>query len=113
MFDKKFLSQLISTLGDDKPTRNSRILVVDSMNTFMRNFTTVNAINPAGHHIGGLVGYLRSVGYAIKTFRPTRVILVFDGTGSTQNKKNLYPDYKGNRNIALHTLIDDQKFLIS
>jgi DNA polymerase-1 len=100
MFDKKFLSQLISTLGDDKPTRNSRILVVDSMNTFMRNFTTVNAINPAGHHIGGLVGYLRSVGYAIKTFRPTRVILVFDGTGSTQNKKNLYPDYKGNRNIS-------------
>ena len=100
MFDKKFLSQLISTLGDDKPTRNSRILVVDSMNTFMRNFSTINAINPAGHHIGGLVGYLRSVGYAIKTFRPTRVILVFDGTGSTQNKKNLYPDYKGNRNIS-------------
>jgi DNA polymerase-1 len=100
MFDKKFLSQLISTLGDDKPTRNSRILVVDSMNTFMRNFATINAINPAGHHIGGLVGYLRSVGYAIKTFRPTRVILVFDGTGSTKNKKNLYPDYKGNRNIA-------------
>jgi DNA polymerase-1 len=100
MFDKKFLSQLISTLGDDKPTRNSRILVVDSMNTFMRNFSTVNALNPAGHHIGGLVGYLRSVGYAIKMFRPTRVILVFDGTGSTQNKKNLYPDYKGNRNIT-------------
>ena len=100
MFDKKFLSQLISTLGDDKPTRNSRILVVDSMNTFMRNFSTINTINPAGHHIGGLVGYLRSVGYAIKTFRPTRVILVFDGTGSTQNKKNLYPDYKGNRNIT-------------
>jgi DNA polymerase-1 len=25
---------------------------------------------------------------------------VFDGTGSTQNKKNLYPDYKGNRNIT-------------
>ena len=100
MFDKKFLSQLISTLGEDKPTRNSRILVVDSMNTFMRNFSTINAINPAGHHIGGLVGYLRSVGYAIKTFRPTRVILVFDGTGSTQNKKNLYPDYKGNRNIT-------------
>ena len=100
MFDKKFLSQLISTLGDDKPTRNSRILVVDSMNTFMRNFSSVNLLNPAGHHIGGLVGYLRSVGYAIKTFRPTRVVLVFDGLGSTTNKKHLYPDYKGNRNIT-------------
>ena len=88
MFDKKFLSQLINTLGE-KPTRNSRILIVDSMNTFMRSFSTINAMNPAGHHIGGLVGYLRSLGYAIKTFRPTRVILTFDGLGSTNNKKNL------------------------
>jgi DNA polymerase-1 len=99
MFDKKFLNQIINSLGE-KPTRNSRILVIDSMNLFMRNFSTINLLNPSGHHIGGLVGYLRSLGYAIKTFRPTRVILVFDGLGSTNNKKNLYPDYKGNRNIA-------------
>jgi len=99
MFDKQFLNQIINSLGE-KPTRNSRILVVDSMNMFMRSFSTVNLTNPAGHHIGGLVGYLRSIGYSIKTFRPTRVILVFDGLGSTNNKKNLYPQYKGNRNIA-------------
>ena len=99
MFDKKFLNQVINSLGE-KPTRNSRILVIDSMNAFMRSFSTVNLMNPAGHHIGGLVGYLRSVGYAIKTFRPTRVVLVFDGLGSTNNKKNLYPQYKGNRNIT-------------
>jgi DNA polymerase-1 len=99
MFDKKFLSQVLNSLNE-KPTRNSRILVIDSMNTFIRSFSTINAMNPAGHHIGGLVGYLRSVGYAIKTFRPTRVILVFDGLGSTNNKKNLYPEYKGNRAIS-------------
>jgi DNA polymerase-1 len=99
MFDKKFLNQIISSLGE-KPTRNSRVLIVDSMNAFIRSFSTVNLMNPAGHHIGGLVGYLRSVWYAVKTFRPTRVILVFDGLGSTNNKKNLYPAYKGNRNIT-------------
>ena len=99
MFDKKFLNQIISSLGE-KPTRNSRVLIVDSMNTFIRSFSTVNLMNPAGHHIGGLVGYLRSVGYAVKTFRPTRVILVFDGLGSTNNKKNLYPQYKANRSIT-------------
>ena len=99
MFDKKFLSQVINSLGE-KPTRNSRVLIVDSMNTFIRSFSTINAMNPAGHHIGGLVGYLRSLGYAIKTFRPTRVILVFDGLGSTHNKKNLYPGYKANRSTT-------------
>jgi len=99
MFDKKFLSQIINSMGE-KPTRNSRILIVDSMNTFIRSFSTINTLNPAGHHIGGLVGYLRSLGYAIKMFRPTRVVLVFDGLGSTNNKKNLYPGYKANRSTS-------------
>jgi DNA polymerase-1 len=111
MFDKKFLNQVLNSLVEDKPTRNSRILIIDSMNTFMRNFSSINALNPAGHHIGGLVGYLRSIGYAIKNFRPTRVILVFDGHGSTVNKKLLYPDYKGTRNISRITnwdIFDDK-----
>ena len=98
MFDKKFLNEIINSLGT-KPKRNSRVLIVDSMNTFMRSFASINKLNPKGNHIGGLTGYLKSVGYAIRTFRPTRVILVFDGIGSTTNKKNLFPNYKGNRNI--------------
>ena len=111
MFDKKFLLQVLDSIVEDKPTKNSRILIIDSMNTFIRNFSSVNTLNPAGHHIGGLVGYLRSIGYAIKTFRPTRVILVFDGHGSTVNKKNLYPEYKGNRSISRITnwdIFDDK-----
>lgn len=98
MFDKKFLNEVINSLGT-KPKRNSRVLIVDSMNTFMRSFASINKLNPRGNHIGGLSGYLRSIGYVIRMFRPTRVILVFDGGGSTTNKKNLFPDYKGNRNI--------------
>jgi DNA polymerase-1 len=29
---------------------------------------------------------------------PTKVILVFDGAGGSNNKRNLYPEYKANRN---------------
>jgi len=111
MFDKRFLRQVLDSIVEDKPTKNSRVLIIDSMNTFIRNFSSINSLNPAGHHIGGLVGYLRSIGYAIKTFRPTRVILVFDGHGSTVNKKNLYPEYKGNRSISRITnwdIFDDK-----
>jgi len=112
MFDKKFLRQVLDSIVEDRPTKNSRILIIDSMNTFIRNFSSINSLNPAGHHIGGLVGYLRSIGYAIKSFRPTRVILVFDGQGSTTNKKNLYPEYKGNRSISRITnwnIFDDKQ----
>lgn len=59
----------------------------------------IKHINPHGHHIGGLTGYLKSIGYAIKTIKPTRVILVFDGLGGSTAKRNLYPDYKGTRKL--------------
>jgi DNA polymerase-1 len=56
-------------------------------------------MNPSGAHIGGLTGFLKSNGFAIRHIKPTRVILVFDGTGSTTNKKNLFPEYKAHRKI--------------
>jgi DNA polymerase-1 len=78
---------------------NSRVLLIDSMNTFLRSFAMIPAINPQGNHIGGLVGFLKSLGYVIKLIRPTRVILVFDGQGNITNRRNTYADYKANRQI--------------
>jgi 5'-3' exonuclease len=96
--DKEFLNKLFSELSADKNnSKNARVLVVDSMNTFLRSFAIIQHLNPNGHHVGGLVGFLKSVGYAIKLYQPTRVILVFDGQGNSTNKKYLYSDYKANR----------------
>jgi DNA polymerase-1 len=85
----------------DEPLHlNSKVLLIDSMNTFLRSFAMINHMNPNGAHIGGLTGFLKSIGFAIRHIKPTRVILVFDGTGSTVNKKNLFPDYKANRKLT-------------
>ena len=78
---------------------NSRVLLIDSMNTFLRSFAIIPAINPQGNHIGGLVGFMKSLGYAIKLIQPTRVILVFDGQGNITNRRNPYSEYKANRQI--------------
>jgi DNA polymerase-1 len=78
---------------------NDRILIIDSLNTFLRAFTVIQHFNKSLNHVGGLTGYLRSVGYAINLIRPTRVILAFDGKGSSTNKRYLYPEYKANRGI--------------
>jgi DNA polymerase-1 len=80
--------------------RNGHVLLVDSLNTFLRSFVTVHHLNPQGNHIGGLTGFLKSVGHAIRLIDPTRVILVFDGHGGSTNKRYLYPEYKANRHIA-------------
>lgn len=80
--------------------RNSRVLIVDALNTFLRSFTAIGHINPSGAHVGGLGGFLKSIGATIKQLQPTRVILVFDGQGGSTNKRYLYPEYKANRHIT-------------
>jgi len=91
---------------------NDRVLIIDSLNAFIRSFTIINHVNKYGVHIGGLTGYLKSLGYAINLIRPTRVILVFDGQGGSTNKKYLYPEYKANRGYRRVTnwdLFDNQE----
>jgi DNA polymerase-1 len=80
--------------------KNSRVLIVDSLNTFLRSFVAIHHVNPAGNHVGGLGGFLKSIGAVIKQIQPTRVILVFDGVGGSTNKRYLYPEYKANRHIT-------------
>jgi len=58
----------------------------------------INHINPDGHHIGGLTGFLKSIGYAIRMCDPTKVVIVFDGVGGSNARRNLFPEYKANRN---------------
>ncbi|MDB4232280.1 hypothetical protein N9795_01090 [Candidatus Pelagibacter sp.] len=78
---------------------NSRVLLVDSMNMFLRSFAVIGSTNTQGTHIGGMVGFLRSLAYTVNLVQPTRVICIFDGQGNTTNRKNLYPEYKGNRKL--------------
>lgn len=86
---------------EQKPDRklNDHILIVDSMNTFIRSFAMLQSMNPQGHHTGGLVGFLRSLGFLTRTIDPTRIICVFDGQASSSSRKNIDPEYKANRNL--------------
>ena len=79
------------------PELNDHILVIDAMNMLIRSFSLLKAMSPTGHHIGGLVGFLRSLGYVTRIFEPTRVIIVWDGKGGSGNRQNIDPDYKAHR----------------
>ena len=61
---------------------NDKVLIIDGLNTFIRVFSVIPTTNDDGIHVGGIVGFLRSIGYTINMFRPTRVIIVFDGKGT-------------------------------
>lgn len=76
---------------------NSKVLIVDGLNRYMSCFAATPTMDDNGEHIGGVVGFLKSIAMAVRQLRPTRVVIVFDGKGGSQRRRQLFPDYKMNR----------------
>ena len=83
----------------EETVQSERILFIDGLNLFFRNFAVMNMVNPDGIHIGGLGGFFRSLGAMIRQIDPTQVYVVFDGAGSANNRKNINPLYKPGRDL--------------
>jgi len=101
---KDYISILANLKESDSASLepNDRILIVDGLNTFIRAYTVNPATNDDGVHIGGISGFLMSVGFAIKNIKPTRVIICFDGKGGSAKRRKIFPDYKANRRVKKH-----------
>ena len=78
---------------------NSKVLLIDGLNTFIRCFSANPAINDDGVHVGGLVGFLKSLRYTIARINPTRCIIVFDGKYGSKKRKKIYEHYKQQRSV--------------
>ena len=95
----KLLDEVQEQGEDPILKKHDRVLLIDGLNLFFRNFAMMNMVNPEGIHIGGLGGFFRSLGAMIRQTNPTSVYVVFDGAGSTTNRKNLLSEYKSQRNL--------------
>ena len=83
--------------GEGTP-KEKRIILIDALNLFFRNFAVIGVLNSDGTHIGGLGGFLRSLGALIRNLEADQVYVVFDGIGGSNNRKNIIPEYKSGRN---------------
>ena len=114
MINQKHLSILeeIKKSGGkiDSGEPNDSVLLIDGLNTFIRVFTAVPTTNEDGVHIGGIVGFLRSVAFSINMVRPTRTIIVFDGKGGSNRRRKIFPQYKMGRKMS-HRLNRTHDFL--
>lgn len=80
---------------------NSDILIIDGNNTYMRSFSADPSLNIDGEHVGGINGFLKSIGYAIRRINPTRCIIVFDGKGGSTKRRAIYSGYKNKRKVKI------------
>ncbi len=78
---------------------NDRVLVIDGLNTFIRSFSVNPAINDDGLHIGGMMGFLKSIRYTCDILKPSRCVIVFDGKGGSKRRSKIYPEYKATRKV--------------
>ena len=96
---KDIFSLLDNVQKGDSLSVNDRVLIVDGLNLYLRVFAVNGTLNDNGVPVGGLVGFLRSLSYAIREVNPTRVIIVYDGEGgfSVEEKYYLIINHKGNQ----------------
>ncbi len=95
------LDEIKKSGGDlDIGKPNDSVLLIDGMNLFIRVFSAIPTTNDDGIHIGGIVGFLRSLAYSINMIRPTRTIIVFDGKGGSNRRRKIFPEYKMGRKMS-------------
>ena len=85
-------------IDNEKP--NDSVLLIDGMNLFIRVFSAIPTTNEDGVHVGGIVGFLRSLAFNINMIRPTRTIIVFDGKGGSNRRRKIFPEYKMGRKMS-------------
>jgi len=94
------LLELLNNMDKEPETPSSpheRVLFIDGLNLFFRNFAMLNIVNEHGVHVGGLGGFLRSLGTLINAIEPTSMYIIFDGENSSMNRKNILSEYKAGR----------------
>jgi len=95
------LNQIKESGGDiDSGKPNDSVMLIDGMNLFIRVFSAIPTTNEDGVHVGGIVGFLRSLAFNINMIRPTRTIIVFDGKGGSNRRRKIFPQYKMGRKMS-------------
>lgn len=81
-----------SSISDGRP-----ILVVDGLNNFIRFYLVNETMNANGDMFGGALGMIRFLKHLTRTFRPSKLVVVWEQGGASARRKKLFPEYKANR----------------
>lgn len=84
----------------EKYVERKTVLIIDGLNLFLRSFQAVPVMNDNGDHIGGFLGFYRSLKKLLLDYSPDKIIIVFDGKGGSTRRRKLYKEYKDKRMSA-------------
>lgn len=78
-------------------SEKKRVLIIDQLNLFFRNYIVNPSLSVNGSPIGGLKGTIQSLQKLVRESKPDMVVICWDGEGGSAKRKILKKDYKAGR----------------
>ena len=75
--------------------KNKRVLLIDALNLFIRNYIVDPSLSTNGHPIGGAKGFIKSLQAVCRTINPDLILVAWDG--GSQKRKSMDKNYKAGR----------------
>lgn len=93
---------------------SKRVLIIDQLNLFFRNYIVNPSISSDGAPIGGLRGCIQSLQKVVRESKPDMIVICWDGEGGSHKRKLLKKDYKAGRkpirlNRAIRNLSEEEE----
>ena len=88
---------ILNNISQEEKHPNDRVLLIDGLNIFLRAFAVNGSLNEKGVPVGGIMGFMKSLAFAIREMDPTRVVVVYDGAGGSKRRRKINPNYKSQR----------------
>ena len=94
--------------------KKGRMLIVDQLNLFFRNYIVNPSLSIQGQPIGGLRGCVQSLQKLVRETKPDMIVVCWDGAGGSTKRKLMKKDYKAGRkpirlNRAIKNLSNEQE----
>jgi len=91
---------------------SDKILIIDAMNTFIRNYVVDPSIAANGEPIGGCKGFLKTLQKLVREIAPTQVMVIWDGGGGSAKRRLIAKEYKeGRKPLKLNRAYDGMSAL--
>lgn len=78
-------------------SNKKRLVLIDGMNAFYRSYAVNPTLNPAGDHIGGYVGFFKTLQKIARNTSPDDIIIAWDGPGGSKKRRSINKNYKDGR----------------
>ena len=74
-----------------------RVMIIDGLNLYLRNYIVNPSLSTNGDPIGGIVGTLGSLQKLTRELKPNQIVFVWDGPGGSARRKSQNKNYKEGR----------------